>query len=82
MLKSSPIFKRNDAHLVEKKDVWKKQGLSTIEVWMLWTYKNIFDLSSFEHVNLLLMEHISKKNMTIQTIMFPLWSSKHTKMQF
>jgi hypothetical protein len=34
MLKSYSIFKRNDAHLVEKKDVWekKKKGLSTLEV--------------------------------------------------
>ncbi len=32
MLKSFPIFKRNDAHLVEKKNVCKKQGLSTFKV--------------------------------------------------
>jgi hypothetical protein len=32
MLKSSPIFKKNGAHLVEKKDVKKKQGSSTLEV--------------------------------------------------
>jgi hypothetical protein len=32
MLKSSPIFKRHGAHLVEKKDVGKKQGLSIFEV--------------------------------------------------
>jgi hypothetical protein len=25
MLKSSPIFKRNGAHLVENKDVWKNK---------------------------------------------------------
>jgi hypothetical protein len=35
MLKSSPIFKRNGAHLVEKKDVWEKQRLSILEVSML-----------------------------------------------
>ncbi len=32
MLKSFPIFKRNGAHLVEKKNVWKKQGLSILRV--------------------------------------------------
>jgi hypothetical protein len=32
MLKSSPIFETNDAHFVEKNDVWKKQNLSTFEV--------------------------------------------------
>jgi hypothetical protein len=32
MLKSFPIFKRNGAHLIEKKDVSKKHGLSTLEV--------------------------------------------------
>ncbi len=30
----------------------KKQGLSTLEVWMLWTCKNIFEfVLSFEHIN-------------------------------
>jgi hypothetical protein len=38
MLKSSLIFKRNGAHLVEKKEVWKKiktihfQGLSALNM--------------------------------------------------
>jgi hypothetical protein len=33
MLKPSPIFKRNDAHLVEKNDVLeKKKGLSILKV--------------------------------------------------
>jgi hypothetical protein len=32
MLKSLSIFKRNGAHLVGKKDVSKKQGLSTLKV--------------------------------------------------
>jgi hypothetical protein len=31
MLKSSPVLKRNVAHLVEKKTFEKKQGLSTFE---------------------------------------------------
>jgi hypothetical protein len=30
--------------LREKKNVWKKQGFSTLNVWVLWTCKNIFDL--------------------------------------
>jgi hypothetical protein len=34
----------NGAHLVEEKDVWEKQELSIIEVWVFWTTKNIFDL--------------------------------------
>jgi hypothetical protein len=83
MLKSSPIFKMNGAHLVGKKDVWKKQKLSTFEVWMLWTCKNIFDLCQVLIMQTLqLMENIPKKLMIIQTIMLPLWSFKHIKMQF
>jgi hypothetical protein len=36
MLKSSPIFKRNGAHLVkEKRRLKKKQGLSILEVSVL-----------------------------------------------
>jgi hypothetical protein len=81
MLKSSPIFKRNGAHLVEKKDIWKKQGLSTLEVWVFWTYKNIFDLcTALSMYTLQLMENNPKKFMTIQTIMLPSWFFKHTKM--
>jgi hypothetical protein len=32
MLKSSPIFKKNGAYLIEKKDVSIKQGLSILKV--------------------------------------------------
>jgi hypothetical protein len=32
MLKFSPIFERNGAHLVKEKMFGKKQGLSTFEV--------------------------------------------------
>ncbi len=38
---------------------------------------------SFEHVNFVsLMENIPKIIMTIQTILFPLQSFKHTKIKF
>jgi hypothetical protein len=51
MLKSSPIFRRNVAHLVFKKDVLKKrtvhfQGLSALNV-----QKHFWFVLSFEHVN-------------------------------
>jgi hypothetical protein len=44
--------------------------------------KKYLFLSSFEHVNFATTRKYSKKNMTIQIIMFPLWYFKHTKMQF
>jgi len=63
MLKSSPIFKKNDAHLVEKKDVWKKEGLSILKVWVLWTCKKHFwFVSSFGHVNFVINGKYSQKN--------------------
>ncbi len=66
-----------------KKDVWKKQGLSILKVWVFWICKNIFDLCQTLSIwTLQLMENIPKTFMTIQTIMIPLWSFKHTKMQF
>jgi hypothetical protein len=37
-------FKNNGAHLVEKKDIWKKQRLSIFKVWVFSAYKNIFYL--------------------------------------
>jgi isoleucyl-tRNA synthetase len=43
-----------------KKDVWKKQQLSTFDVWMLRTcnfFKKI--VSSFEHVNFVINEKYS-----------------------
>jgi hypothetical protein len=76
-----PIFKRNSTHLVEKKDVWKKQGLSTLEVWMFWTCNFFFDLcQALSMYTLQLMEKIPNFFMTIQTIMLPLWSFKPTHM--
>ncbi len=61
MLKSSPIFKRNGAHLVEKKDVWKKrtihsQGLSALNM-----QKHFWFVSSFEHVNFAINGKYSKE---------------------
>jgi hypothetical protein len=35
MLKSSSIFKRNGAHVIEKKDISKKKGLSIFKVLVL-----------------------------------------------
>jgi hypothetical protein len=32
MLNLSPILKKNDAHLVEKKDIGKKKRLSILEI--------------------------------------------------
>jgi hypothetical protein len=62
MLKSSSIFKRTNAHFVKKKDVWKKQKLSTFEVWVVWRQKKHFwFVSSFEHVNFAINENIPKK---------------------
>jgi hypothetical protein len=82
-VKISPIFRKIGAHFVEKNDVWKKQILSTIEVWMLWTCKNIYlFMLSFEHVKFSINGKCSKKIMTLQIIMFHLWSFKHTKIQF
>jgi hypothetical protein len=52
MLEYSPIFKRNGAHLVEKKRHLKKikivhsQGLSALNM-----QKHFWFVSSFEHVN-------------------------------
>jgi abortive infection bacteriophage resistance protein len=80
MVKSSPIFKRKGAHLVEKKMFQKNKDCS-LSIWVLWTCKDIFDMcQAFEHVNFAINEKIQKTFMIIQTIMFPLWYFKHTKM--
>ncbi len=68
---------------LEKKGVWKKtktihyQGLSAFNM-----QKQFLFVSNFEHVNFAINEKYFKNIMTIQTIMFHLWSFKHTKMQF
>jgi hypothetical protein len=70
MLKYSPIFKRNGAHLVEKKDFWN-------------IYIDLFlKFECFEHVIFAINRKYCKKIMTIQNIMLHLWSFKHAKMQF
>jgi hypothetical protein len=61
-VKIPPIFKRNGAHLVFKKNVWKKQELSIFKVWVFWTCINIFwFVSKFEHVNFEINGKYSKK---------------------
>jgi hypothetical protein len=62
MLKSSPIFKRNGAHLVEKKRQWKKtriihsQSLNALNM-----QKHFWFLSSFDYVNFAINGKYSKK---------------------
>jgi len=84
MLKLSAISNKNGVHLVENKDIWKKQKMSTFKIWMFWTCKNIFlFVSSFEHVKFAINGKYSQKIYEkIQIIMFSLWFLKHTKMQF
>jgi hypothetical protein len=83
MLIYFPSFKRNGAHLVEKKDVWKKikivhfQGLSALNM-----QKHFWFVSNFEHVNFAIKGTYSKKNYDIPNYYVHLWSFKHTKMQF
>jgi hypothetical protein len=62
MLKSSPIFKRNDAHSVLKKNVLKKQGFSIFEIWVFWTCKKNWFVSSFAHLNFAINGKYSKNN--------------------
>jgi len=66
MLKSSPIFKRNGADLVEKKNVWKKQGLFTFKVWFV---------SNFGHVNFAIngkyfQKHYDNPNYYVSLVIF------------
>jgi hypothetical protein len=60
MLKSSPIFKRNGAHLVEKMTFKKKKDyrLSKFECFEHVIY--FLFVSSFEHVNFAINEKYSK----------------------
>jgi hypothetical protein len=43
MLKSFPIFRRNDEHLIGKKDIWKNKDIDSQGLGAL-ICKNIFDL--------------------------------------
>jgi hypothetical protein len=62
MLKSSPNFKRNGAHLVKKMTFEKNKDcpLSRFECFEH-AKKNLF-VSSFEHVNFAINEKYSQKN--------------------
>jgi len=63
MLKSSPIFKRNGAHLVERKTFEKKTktihfwGLSVLNMW-----KHFWFVSNFEHIIFAMNEKYFQKN--------------------
>jgi len=63
MLKSFPIFKRNGAHLVEEKGVWKKTKI--VHFWSLNALniqKHFLFVSNFEHVNFVINGKYSKNN--------------------
>ncbi len=62
---------------VKKKPIVHSQGLSVLNM-----QKHFWFGSNFEHVNFAINGKYSKKFMTFQIIMFPLWSFKHTKMHF
>ncbi len=64
-----------------KKNVWKKKDCSLSKFECFEQAKNIFDLSqAFGRVSFAINGKYFQKNMTIQTIMLPLWSFKHIKM--
>jgi hypothetical protein len=80
MLKSFRIFKRNAAHLEEKKHLKEirivhSQGLNALNMQIF----NFFS-SKFEHISFSINKKYFKKFMTIQTIMFHLRYFKHIKM--
>jgi hypothetical protein len=60
--------------IISFSDSW---GLSALNM-----QKHFWIVSSCEHVNFAINGKYSKKIMTIQTIMFHLWSFKHTKIEF
>jgi len=63
MLKIPSNFQKDKCTFDWKKyiDVWKKQRLSIIKVWMFWTCENIFDLCQpLSMWTLQLLENISK----------------------
>ncbi len=72
MLKYSPIFKRNGAHLVEKKCLKKTkivhfQGLNALNMQKYFVY-----VSKFEHIKFAINGKYFKKIIIIQTIMLRL----------
>jgi hypothetical protein len=63
MLKPSPIFKRNDAHLVEKKDVLEKKKDCPFSRFECFEQAIFFGfVSSFEHVNFAINRNYFKKH--------------------
>jgi hypothetical protein len=72
MLKSSSIFKKNGALLVEKKTFDKNKDCPFLKFRCFeHARKNLF-VSNFEHVNFAINEQYLKKIMIIQTIMLHL----------
>jgi hypothetical protein len=69
-------FSRKKGSL-QKTRIVHSWGLSVLNV-----QKHNWFVLSFKHVKFTINEKYSKKIMTIQTIMLPLWSFKHIKMQF
>ncbi len=61
MLKSSPILKRNGAHLVAKKRLKKTKIVHSWGLNALNMQKHFLFLSSFEHVKFVINEKYSKK---------------------
>ncbi len=72
MLKSSLIFKRNGAHLVENKTFEKNEDCLFLRFECFEHVKTFLIVSSFEHINFTINENIPKTFITIQTIMLPL----------
>jgi len=77
MLKSSAIYRKNDAYLVKKGRlkqirILHFQGLNALNMQKLFWF-----VSNFEHVKFAISENIPQKIVTIQTIMFHLWYFKH-----
>jgi len=62
MLKSSPIFKRNGAHLVEKKMFKKNKDYPLSRFECFEHAKTFLICVNFEHVNFAIIEIYSQKN--------------------
>jgi hypothetical protein len=71
------IYRKNDAHLVGKKDVKKKKIVHSRSLNMK---KIILFMLNFDNIKFVINGKYSQKIMTIQIIMFPSWSFKHTKL--
>jgi len=72
MLKSSSIFKKNGAHLVEKR-MFEKNKDCPLSRFEYFEHANFFLICvNFEHVKFSINKKYFPKIMTIQTIMLPL----------